>query len=101
MKEEIESSKLSIFEAIMVVIGLGLIAVIFIGLIYEYDQPDYKAIYEENIYNETLDSAYTNGTRDAAIYLSRVIVEEALTCNPIQIPYEGQVYNLYLEECLR
>ena len=62
--------------------------------------PDYKSLYEEQLFEDTIESAVNNATLNIIEQVVVTIINQAVTCEPVSLKYEDKVYELIWVECL-
>lgn len=79
------NKKQSMFGIFMLIVILFLLGVVAYNLLNSEPSTDYKALYEEDQYNKTLLSAFTNGTIIGENNLKLQMMELGSTCQDVVI----------------
>ena len=62
--------------------------------------PNYKSLYEEQLFEDTIKSAVDNATINIVEQVVVIIINQAVTCEPVSLKYQNKTYELIWMECL-
>lgn len=102
MEEQNKKQVSSGLVVFLTILGISLFAATVYGVFQLYEIHYNNGVefgsnktYHE-IYNITFNTGFVNGTN----MMADIIINMSLNCEPIEIPYNDEIYNLILYECL-